>query len=129
MNRIRPGAFSVSLPVTDLERSRRFYEAIGFEVTGGDPDDGWLILVNGTTSIGLFHGMFDRPLLTFNPGIGDDHQPTTDFTDVRDIQAALTDLGATIVAATDADGTGPAHVLVDDPDGHRLMFDQFVDRP
>ena len=123
------GAFSVSLAVADLDASRRFYETLGFEVTGGDADANWLILVNGETVVGLFHGMFDENILTFNPGLTQQMGQTDDFTDVREVQAALRAAGIEPVEATDADGTGPAHIVVTDPDGNRIMVDQFVDRP
>ena len=86
---MEPGAFSVSLSVADLAASRAFYETLGFEVTGGDADAGWLILRNGTAIIGLFHGMFEGTLLTFNPGLTNEATPTDEFTDVREIQATL----------------------------------------
>lgn len=123
------GAFSVSLSVQDLAASRAFYERLGFEATGGDADAGWLIMMNGTTIIGLFHGMFDENILTFNPGLTQTAESTDDFTDVRDVQAALVGSGVEIVESTDPGGTGPAHIVVVDPDGNRIMVDQFVDRP
>ena len=123
------GAFSVSLAVADLDASRRFYEHLGFEVTGGDADENWLILVNGETVIGLFHGMFDENILTFNPGLTQQKEQTTDFTDVRDVQAQLEQAGIELVDGTDPDGTGPAHIVLTDPDGNRIMVDQFFDRP
>jgi len=123
------GAFSVSLTVADLEASRRFYETLGFEVTGGDADENWLILVNGETVIGLFHGMFDENILTFNPGLTQQKGQTTDFTDVRDVQATLREAGIELIGDTDPDATGPAHIVLTDPDGNRIMVDQFFDRP
>jgi catechol 2,3-dioxygenase-like lactoylglutathione lyase family enzyme len=123
------GAFSVSLAVADVAASRRFYEQLGFEVTGGDLDEHWLILANGETIIGLFHGMFDENILTFNPGLTQQRGITDDFTDVRDVQAALRAVGIEPAVAADPDGTGPAHLVVADPDGNRIMIDQFVDRP
>ncbi len=83
------GAFSVSLTVADLEASRTFYERLGFEVVGGEQDDGWLILRNGFATIGLFHGMLDKNILTFNPGLGQDIAPTRTRTDVREVQRVL----------------------------------------
>lgn len=124
------GAFSVSLSVADLTASRQFYERLGFEVTGGDADEGWLILKNEQAIIGLFHGMFEGNILTFNPGWGQDGDPTgVDFTDVRDVQATLRTAGVELREATDPDGTGPAHIVLVDPDGNTVMIDQFVDRP
>ncbi len=126
---MRLGAFSVSLAVADLAASQRFYETIGFSVGGGDADQGWLILRNGDTTIGLFQGMFDANILTFNPGWSGAAEPVDDFTDVREIQAALRAAGFEPAVAADGDGTGPAHVVVTDPDGNQIMFDQHVDRP
>ncbi len=128
------GAFSISLTVADLERSREFYERLGFEVSGGAVDQNYLILVNGTAVIGLFEGMFDRNILTFNPGLtvpvdGVDMTPSDAFTDIRDIQATLQDAGLELNETADPDGTGPAHVTLVDPDGNPILIDQFFDRP
>lgn len=128
------GAFSISLNVADLQRSREFYERLGFEVTGGSADEHYLILVNGPAVIGLFQGMFERNILTFNPGIvppADDGQMTMRerFTDVRDLQRTLTDAGLELEETTDPDGTGPAHITLVDPDGNPILIDQFPDRP
>jgi len=127
------GAFSISLPVQDLARSRAFYEGLGFTVTGGAEEQNYLILVNGTTIIGLFKGMFDKPMLTFNPGLGQDCQPTDSFTDVRDIHAAVTSNAATkdapITDTANLDTDGPAHFVMEDPDGKPVMVDQFFPRP
>lgn len=128
------GAFSISLTVADLDASRDFYERLGFEVTGGSPEEHYLILVNGGAVIGLFAGMFERNILTFNPGIAvpaDGGRPSTldHFTDVRDIQARLRDAGLEITEDTDPDGTGPAHITLVDPDGNPILIDQFPDRP
>ncbi len=126
---MRLGAFSVSLAVADLDASRQFYETLGFRVTGGNADEHWLIMVNDRTVIGLFQGMFDENILTFNPGWTQDQQETDDFTDVRAVQEALRAAGIEPVAPTDPDGAGPAHIVVTDPDGNRIMVDQFVPRP
>ena len=122
------GAFSLSLAVADLVASREFYERLGFETVGGDADEGWLILRNDHAYIGLFEGMFDANILTFNPGLTQEMGETDDFTDVRDIQAALEAGGIELIERTDADGTGPAHIVMTDPDGNRIMVDQFVPR-
>lgn len=125
------GAFSISLPVTDLTRSREFYATLGFTPTGGSEDDGYLILGNGTTLIGIFafDGMdFDAPMLTFTPGLTQDRGRSDEFTDVREVAAALTEAGVEPVAAPEP-GTGPAHLVVLDPDGHRILVDQFFDAP
>ena len=123
------GAFSISLPVADLAASRRFYEALGFEATGGDADAGWLILEQDEAVIGIFQDMFDEPILTFNPGHSHRDDAVAAFDDVRDIQTTLRSLGIEPVEATDPSATGPAHIVVVDPDGNRIMIDQFVDRP
>mgnify|MGYP001827419699 FL=1 len=123
------GAFSISLSVADLAASRAFYERLGFRVTGGDADQNWLILVNGTTVIGLFHGMFEGNVLTFNPGLTNSMETLDEFTDVRDIQAALGDRGIELVESTDPDGAGTAHITLVDPDGNTILVDQHVPRP
>lgn len=128
------GAFSISLAVRDLQASREFYERLGFEVTGGSTDERYLILVNGGAVIGLFEGMFERNILTFNPGVTtpDDVRagtPMPGFTDVRDIQASLQQDGLELTEVTEPDGTGPAHITLVDPDGNPILIDQFFDRP
>lgn len=128
------GAFSISLTVEDLRASRDFYERLGFEVTGGSDEEDYLILVNGNAVIGLFQGMFDRNILTFNPGVAvptDGGSPTVleRFTDVRDIQAHLREAGLQLEQDTDPKGTGPAHITLVDPDGNPILIDQFPDRP
>lgn len=123
------GAFSISLPVADLATSAAFYEALGFSAVGGDADENWLILRNGETVIGLFEGMFDEPILTFNPGIDQHMRPLEEFADVRQIQERLLADGVELIAQTDPAGTDPAHIVLVDPDGHRIMVDQHVPRP
>jgi catechol 2,3-dioxygenase-like lactoylglutathione lyase family enzyme len=120
------GAFSISLAVQDIAASRVFYEHLGFERFGGDQDQGWLIMKNGTTLIGLFQGMFEKNLLTFNPGWDADAQALTGFTDVREIQRTLLARGIQPIDAVDETTTGPGHLVVEDPDGNRLLFDQHV---
>ncbi|MCY4572666.1 MAG: VOC family protein [Gemmatimonadetes bacterium] len=122
------GAFSISLAVKDLVTSRSFYEKLGFTVTGGD-DEKYLIMINGTTIIGLFQGLFDKNILTFNPGLGQDTSTVADFTDVRDIRASLLADGIEIANDTDPDGTGPASIVVLDPDGNPILVDQFFPKP
>ena len=119
------GAVSISLNVADLDASRAFYEKLGFAVTGGDPDQGYLILVNGTTVIGLFHGMFEKNILTFNPGIGQDTKLRANYTDVRRLQATLEERGITLVDRVDPDSSGPGHITLEDPDGNPILIDQF----
>ena len=118
------GAFSVSLAVKDLETSRAFYEKLGFSRTGGD-GTGYLILVNGPVIIGLFQGMFERNILTFNPGLAQDGSRVSDFTDVRQIRESLIAAGVEMSTDTDPHGTGPAHIAFLDPDGNPVMVDQF----
>ena len=122
------GAFSISLSVSDLDASKSFYEKLGFRQTGGD-GTGYLIMVNGTTIVGLFHGMFEENILTFNPGLAQDTSRVEDFTDVREIRAALVADGVEITTDTDPEGTGPAHIVVVDPDGNPVLIDQFFPRP
>ena len=122
------GAFSVSLSVRDIDRSRAFYETLGFAPTGGDAAQGWLILRNGSATIGLFQGMFEGNLLTFNPGWTDAAEPLPRFDDVREIEARLTAAGIALVSAA-AEGDGPAHFIVEDPDGNRILVDQHVPKP
>ncbi|MDE0393397.1 MAG: VOC family protein [Gammaproteobacteria bacterium] len=122
------GAFSISLSVSDLDASKSFYEKLGFRQTGGD-GTGYLIMVNGTTIVGLFHGMFEENILTFNPGLAQDTSRVEDFTDVREIRAALVSAGVKIATDTDPEGTGPAHIVVVDPDGNPVLIDQFFPKP
>lgn len=123
------GAFSVSLAVNDLDVSRVFYEKLGFEQAGGDAEQNWLILRNGTTTIGLFQGMFEDNIMTFNPGWGPQAQPVESFEDVRAIQSRLVEQGIELAVSADAEGTGPAHIVLQDPDGNQIMFDQHVPAP
>jgi catechol 2,3-dioxygenase-like lactoylglutathione lyase family enzyme len=118
------GAFSVSLAVKDLAASRSFYGKLGFEVMGGNADEGWLILRNGETVIGLFQGMFERNILTFNPGWDQGANKRDPFTDVRQLQAALEAQGVTFAQKADPEGEGPANFVVVDPDGNPILVDQ-----
>lgn len=121
------GAFSVSLSVADLARSRAFYESLGFEVVGGDADENWLILKNGRTTIGLFHGMFEGNLLTFNPGLTDRMERLEAYRDVREIQAALEGAGIELQTRVEpGDDQGAASITLVDPDGNAILIDQFV---
>ena len=118
------GAFSISLTVKDLAASQAFYEKLGFTTMGGNADQGWLILKSGDTKIGLFQGMFDKNLLTFNPGWDQNAQPLDSFTDVRDIQRHLQAKGLTLIETADPGGTGPAYLTLEDPDGNPILIDQ-----
>ncbi len=120
------GAFSISLTVEDLEASRVFYEKFGFEVVGGDPSENWQILRNGDHTIGLFHGMFERNILTFNPGWDRKGDTLDAFTDVRELQRRLKAKGVQLVSEADADSTGPASFVALDPDGNAILVDQHI---
>jgi catechol 2,3-dioxygenase-like lactoylglutathione lyase family enzyme len=120
------GAFSISLAVKDIAASRTFYEKLGFTVFGGDQSQNWLIMKNGAALIGLFHGMFEKNLLTFNPGWDSDAKALPAFADVRDIQRHLKSQGVTPVQEADESTTGPAHLVVIDPDGNQVLIDQHV---
>ena len=118
------GSFSVSLSVKDLEASKTFYAKLGFEAIGGDASQNWLILRNGDHVIGLFHDMFERNTLTFNPGWDQGGNELETFEDVRELQQELTRRGVTIVSKADETTTGPASCMVMDPDGNPILFDQ-----
>ena len=118
------GAFSISLTVKDLEASRAFYEKLGFEVVGGDPAEDWLILRNDRHTIGLFHGMFDKNILTFNPGWDQQCAEFEPFDDVRDIQKQLKAAGVELAQEADESGSGPASCVLIDPDGNPVLIDQ-----
>lgn len=120
------GAFSLSLAVKDLEASRQFYEKLGFKYFGGDAAENWLILKNGDHVIGLFQGMFDRNMLTFNPG-WDQNAGTLDaWTDVRELQRQLKMQGVPLQTEADETTTGPAYFVVVDPDGNPILVDQHI---
>ncbi|HEY0016135.1 MAG TPA: VOC family protein [Longimicrobium sp.] len=120
------GAFSISLAVKDLAASRAFYEKFGFTVFGGDASQNWLILKNGDHVIGLFQGMFDRNMLTFNPGWDQNAKPVEGFTDVRELQRRLREQGVELAPEADETTTGPAYFMAVDPDGNPILFDQHV---
>jgi catechol 2,3-dioxygenase-like lactoylglutathione lyase family enzyme len=120
------GAFSVSLAVADIAASREFYEKLGFSVVLGDPSQGWQIVRNGTTTIGLFQGIFEGNVMTFNPGWDSDAKPVDEFTDVRDLQRQLKAAGISFEQEASEDTTGPASFIIADPDGNRIFVDQHV---
>ena len=120
------GAFSISLAVKDIEASREFYEKLGFTAVGGDASQNWLILRNGGHTIGLFQGMFEKNILTFNPGWDADAQKLDSFTDVRELQRRLKDQGVELQQEADESTTGPASFVVVDPDGNPILVDQHV---
>jgi catechol 2,3-dioxygenase-like lactoylglutathione lyase family enzyme len=123
---LRLGAFSVSLTVKDLAASRAFYEKLGFTVFHGVAEQGWLILRNDNAVIGLFQGMFERNTLTFNPGWDTHAQPIGEFMDIRDLQRELEARGLTLDERADESTTGPASLVVTDPDGNPILLDQHV---
>lgn len=123
---MRLGAFSISLAVRDIAASRAFYETLGFTVFGGDQGQNWLIMKNGTSVVGLFQGMFEKNLLTFNPGWDPDARRLPDFEDVRKIQRHLKSRGIPLASEADESTTGPASFVVVDPDGNQILFDQHV---
>jgi len=118
------GAFSISLAVKNIAASRAFYEKLGFTAFGGNQDQRWLIMKNETTLIGLFEGMFEKNMLTFNPGWDSDAKNLEAFDDVREIQKRLKASDVTPVAEADESTQGPAHIMVVDPDGNQILIDQ-----
>lgn len=120
------GAFSVSLAVKDLQASKTFYEKFGFAVFAGDESQNWLILKNGDHAIGLFQGMFDQNILTFNPGWDSNASKLNDFTDVRDLQRQLKADGVQLTMEADEATEGPASLMAVDPDGNTILIDQHV---
>jgi len=120
------GNFSVSLAVKDIEASRQFYEKFGFQTFMGNAAQKWLILKNGDHVIGLFQGMFEKNILTFNPGWDSNAQKLASFTDVRDIQKQLKEKGVQFMQEADATTTGPASFIAVDPDGNPILVDQHV---
>ena len=118
------GSFSVSLAVQDLNRSKKFYTQLGFEAFAGDEEQNWLVMRNGDHVIGLFQGMFDSNILTFNPG-WDQHCTELDgFSDVRDIQRDLKSKGIELISETEESGSGPGSLMLADPDGNTILIDQ-----
>lgn len=124
--RIELGAFSISLNVKDLQASKQFYEKFGFTEFAGAAAQNWLIMKNGDHVIGLFQGMFEKNIMTFNPGWDSNAQKLPAFTDVREIQRRLKAQGVQILKEADENGKGPASFIALDPDGNQLLFDQHV---
>jgi catechol 2,3-dioxygenase-like lactoylglutathione lyase family enzyme len=125
---MRLGNFSVSLAVKDLAASRAFYEKLDFRTIGGD-GKGYSILQNETSTIGLFQGMFEKNILTYNPGWDRNAEALPDFDDVRSIQKTLKSRGLKMTTSADESNTGPASCTLSDPDGNLILFDQHVPRP
>jgi predicted enzyme related to lactoylglutathione lyase len=120
------GTFSISLTVKDIKASKAFYEKLGFKEFGGDITQNWLILKNGDAIVGLFQGMFEKNILTFNPGWDRNAQKLESFTDVRELQSQLKEQGIEIMEETDESTTGPASFMLIDPDGNPILVDQHV---
>lgn len=120
------GAFSLSLAVKDIEASKLFYEKLGFTVFGGDQSQHWLIMKNAGHTLGLFQGMFEKNIMTFNPGWNSDAQKLDSFTDVRELQRQLKDHGLEIISEADEHTTGPASFMIADPDGNLILLDQHL---
>lgn len=118
------GAFSISLSVKDLEKSKDFYEKLGFAQMGGNMESNYLIMKNGSTLIGLFQAMFDGNMLTFNPGWDENAQNLESFDDVRAIQKHLKDGGVDLEKEADENSSGPEHIFLKDPDGNMILIDQ-----
>ena len=118
------GSFSLSLVVKDLAASRGFYEKLGFEVIGGEVQQNWLILKNRDHVLGLFQGMFEKNIMTFNPGWDQSGNDLDSFTDVREIQRELKNQGINLSSETDDSTSGPASIMLSDPDGNKILIDQ-----
>lgn len=118
------GAFSVSLTVKDIHKSKSFYENLGFQVLGGDITQNWLILKNENCIIGLFQGMFEKNMLTFNPGWNENGKNLDSFTDIRDLQKQLKETGIKFHSEADESSEGPASFIIEDPDGNPILVDQ-----
>ena len=120
------GAFSVSLSVKDINKSKAFYEDLGFQVFGGNIAQNWLILKNESCAIGLFQGMFEKNILTFNPGWNQNADNLDSFTDIRDLQKQLKAKGMNMLTEADESSEGPASFTIEDPDGNAILVDQHV---
>ena len=118
------GAFSVSLSVKDINKSKSFYENLGFQDFGGDITQNWLIMKNESCIIGLFQGMFEKNILTFNPGWNENAENLDSFTDIRDLQKQLKEKGIKMLSEADETSEGPASFTIEDPDGNTILVDQ-----
>jgi predicted lactoylglutathione lyase len=123
---MNPGTFSISLSVKNLQTSKVFYEKLGFEAFGGDINQNYLIMKNEKAIIGLFEGMFEGNILTFNPGWDENAQPLQNFDDVRAIQKSLKAGGLKLISEADENSEGPASIMLQDPDGNMILIDQHV---
>lgn len=120
------GAFSISLAVKDIAASKNFYEKLGFKVVAGDQAQNWLIMKNGEHAIGLFQGMFEKNILTFNPGWNQNAEKLKEFTDVRELQRQLKERGVKLLSEAEEHSSGPGSLMVQDPDGNTILIDQHV---
>ncbi|AYN69272.1 VOC family protein [Euzebyella marina] len=120
------GNFSVSLNVKDIQASKSFYENLGFSIFGGNIDQNWLIMKNGNATIGLFQGMFDKNILTFNPGWDENAQTLENFADIRELQKQLKASHVDIETEVDENGSGPGSIILNDPDGNPILIDQHI---
>ena len=118
------GAFSISLAVKDIHKSKEFYENLGFTYKGGNIDKNWIVLKNENAVIGLFQGMFEDNIITFNPGWDGNAQNVESFDDVRNIQAHLKNAGISLTKEADETTTGPEYITLTDPDGNNILIDQ-----
>jgi len=128
-NAMQLGTFSTSLDVKDIQASKDFYTKLGFEVAGGNIEQNWLILRNGSTTIGLFQGMLGQNIMTFNPGWNELAEPLQEFEDVRQLQSKLKERGVDLATEADIEGEGPASFTLVDPDGNHILVDQHVPSP
>ncbi len=120
------GAFSISLAVKDIHASRDFYEKLGFTQFGGNIDQNYLIMKSGDQLIGLFQGMFEKNILTFNPKWDSNAQTVEGLPDVRDIQRDLKAKGIALIEEADESSSGPAFITLEDPDGNPILIDQHI---
>jgi len=120
------GAFSVCLAVKDIHASKEFYEKLGFTQRSGDISPNWIVLKNGNVVIGLFQGMFDENIMTFSPGWDQDAKELKEYVDVRDIQKEFKKKGVRLSREANEETSGPEHFILEDPDGNKIMFDQYV---
>lgn len=118
------GAFSISLNVKDIHKSKEFYENLGFKILGGDISKNYLVMKNENAIIGLFQGMFDKNILTFNPGWDENAENLESFTDVRELQKLLKENGINLQTEADESSEGPAFITIEDPDGNPILIDQ-----
>lgn len=120
------GNFSVSLNVKNIQASKQFYETLGFSIFGGDISQNWLIMKNGNATIGLFQEMFDQNILTFNPGWNSNAEALHSFMDIREVQKQLKNKGIQLDLEADEKSSGPANIMLKDPDGNSILIDQHV---